>query len=121
MLQERLNLRPVAGGRLEHLTPGFRGGSSQRKPRAEAPIGPALVGAEEEGPPADDRTADVPPSWFSTRNGRIAAARGLVEIAARVQAVVVVKPEQTPSKLLVPLLVTTFITEPAARPNSAAN
>ena len=67
------------------------------------------------GPPS------VPPNWFSTRYGESVRPAALSWLFREFSLSSLWKMNADPRKSLVPFLVITFITDPAARPNSAAN
>ena len=92
------------------------------KPEPELTVGPALVRAEEERPvrgrPARRacRPTDSPRGTGASR-----APAALSRLLREFRLLSLWNQNADPLKLLVPLLVTTLTTEPAARPNSAAN
>ena len=88
--------RTRAGDRLEDAPPLFDRRAVERGARAEQVLRPFLVRPEEEGPIAQHGAADGAAELLLTVEGGRVAARGLVEIAPRVEAVVVVEEECRP-------------------------
>ena len=63
----------------------------------------------------------MPPNWFVSRKGASVRPAASSRLLREFQPSRLANQEAEPWKALVPLLVTTFMTEPAARPYSAVN
>src|SRR5262245_21668571 len=102
MIQQRLDLRPPGGDRLEHGATRVRRCAVQRKPRTLTAVGPALVRAKEERPSGRYWPTESAAQLVFHAIGGMVETRGDVEIAPGIEAVVVVEPEPGAAEIVGP-------------------